>query len=427
MPEPAALHSSPAHPPRAPAAPLRHALRALRHRNFLLFWVGQGTSVFGTWMQTTAQGWLLFRLTHSPMALGLLSAARFGPALVAAPFAGLLSDRFPRRRVALFTQAAGLLLATLLAELALTGRVRVPHILLLATLQGFADAVDATNRYAFQRDLVPADDLQSALGLNSAAFNVARMMGPWVAGILIARLGEAVCFGLNAASYLAVLGSLLLIRLPPGAYSRPSPAKAQALLAGLRFTFSNPAIRRVMLVVALTSLTGLAFNTLVPALAGDVLHTGPRGFSWLLAGGGIGAVLGSLGAAAYATPGRTACIHGVALCALGCALLTLAVARAIPLALAGMMLLGAMTSVQHSTSNAFLQSAAPADLRGRVASLYVWVMQGLAPVGGLLLGWAASRVGIPITLAWTGSVGLAAGITLSFRLSRHPRQVPSPG
>jgi predicted MFS family arabinose efflux permease len=182
-----------------------------------------------------------------------------------------------------------------------------------------------------------------------------------------------------------------------------------------------------MLVVALTSLTGLAFNTLVPALAGDVLHTGPRGFSWLLAGGGIGAVLGSLGAAAYATPGRTACIHGVALCALGCALLTLAVARAIPLALAGMMLLGAMTSVQHSTSNAFLQSAAPADLRGRVASLYVWVMQGLAPVGGLLLGWAASRVGIPITLAWTGSVGLAAGITLSFRLSRHPRQVPSPG
>jgi len=309
----------------------------------------------------------------------------------------------------------------------LTGRVRVPHILLLAMLQGCADAVDATNRYAFQMDLVPADDLQSALGLNSAAFNVARMLGPWVAGILIARFGEAVCFGLNAASYLAVLGSLLLIRLSPVARSRPSPAKARAVLAGLRFTCANPAIRRVMLVVALTSLTGLAFNTLVPALAGDVLHTGARGFSRLLAGGGIGAFLGSLGAAAYATPRRTARIHGVALCALGCALLTLAVARSIPLAVAGMMLLGAMTSVQHSTSNAFLQTAAPADLRGRVASLYVWVMQDLAPVGGLILGWAASRVGVPTTLAWTGSVGLAAGIALSFRLRQDPRQVPSPG
>ena len=167
-----------------------------------------------------------------------------------------------------------------------------------------------------------------------------------------------------------------------------------------------------MLVVAMTSLTGLAANTLVPALARDTLHTGAQGFGRLLAGSGIGAVLGSLGAAAFATPRRTARIHSLALCALGCGLLALARVHSMPLAVFGMMLLGATTSVQHSTSNTFLQTTAPVDLRGRVASLYVWVMQGLAPVGGLVLGWAAGRAGIPATLGWTGSVGLASGVAL---------------
>jgi MFS family permease len=406
--------------PQPPAAPLRHALRALKHWNFLLFWAGQGTSVVGTWVQITAQSWLIYRLTHSPLFLGLLSAARFGPALVVAPFAGIVVDRFPRRRVALLTQTAGLLLATLLAGLALAGQLRVRHILLLATLQGCLDAVDATNRYAFQMDMVGADDLQSALGLNSAAFNSARMVGPWIAGILIARFGETVCFGLNAASYLAVLGSLTVIRLPPGASSRPSPVTAQAIKAGLHFIWTTPTVRRVMLAVAMTSLTGLAVNTLVPALARDNLHTGAQGFGRLMAGGGIGAILGSLGAAAFATPRRTACINSLTLCALGCALLTLAEVHSMLLAVFGMMLLGSTTSVQHSTSNTFLQTKAPVDLRGRLASLYVWVMQGLAPVGGLALGWAASRAGIPATIAWTGSVGLASGVALGLvTLRRH--------
>jgi MFS family permease len=398
---------------------LRQAFRALRHRNFQLFWAGQGVSVIGTWMQTTAQSWLLYNLTHSPLLLGFLTVARFGPSLVIAPLAGLVADRFPRQRVVILTQATSLVLASLLAYLTLAGFIRVWQILLLAFLQGSVDSLDMTVRQTFQMDLVGPEDLQSAVSLNSAAFNSARMVGPFLAGILIEHLGEGLCFALNALSYIAVLVSLFLIRTKLDEIPAANRSAAEAIAAGMRYAWETPFVRRVMLAVALTSVVGLSANTLTPALARDILHTGSQGYGRLLAGAGIGAILGSLAAAATSSSRRTPLVNFATLCGLGCSLLGLGLTHTLPMAVFCMTLIGSMASVQLSTSNTFLQTSAPPHMRGRVVSMYVWIFQGLAPVGGFTAGWVASKAGIPTAILGAGSICLAAG--LAFGATRPAR------
>ena len=410
-------------------AAVRQAFRALKHRNFQLFWAGQGTSVIGTWMQTTAQAWLLYRLTHSPLVLGLLTVSRFGPSLVVAPMAGHLADRFPRKPLVIATQAASLALATVLAVLTLTGLVRVGHILALAFLQGCVDSVDMTVRQTFQMDLVGAEDLQSAVSLNSAAFNSARMVGPFLAGILIYHLGEGVCFALNAVSYVAVLATLVLIRVPAGA-GVPGPRRhsmAESIAAGMRYAWGSRSIRRVMLAVAMTSAVGLSVNTLAPALARDVLGTGSQGYGRLLAGAGIGAILGSLAAAAASTSRHAFVVNASTLAGMGLSLLALGLVRHLPSAVLCMLLVGSMSSAQLSTSNAFLQTSAPPELRGRVVSMYVWLFQGSIPMGGFSAGWLANHAGIPPTILLSGALCLAAGLGLGMTLPGRDRSgVPGP-
>lgn len=389
---------------------LRHAFRAFRHRDFQLFWTGQGISVSGTWMQTAAQSWLVYRLTDSPLHLGLLTLSKFGPALVIAPFAGLLADRFPRKRILLCTQAASLLVAAMLAFLALSGIIQVWQIMTLALVQGCIDATDMTVRQTFQMDLVGSDDLQSAVSLNSAAFNSARIVGPLFAGILIEWLGEGPCFAINAASYVAVLISLLLIRTqPPKSLAKPRPA-FEAIAAGMSYVWETPAIRRVMLAVALTSAVGLSANTLTAALARDILHTGAQGYTRLLLGAGVGAILGSLTAAAVSSSRRASLVNFLMLCGLGASLMGLSQARSLAMAVLCMTLVGSMASVQLSTSNAFLQTESPQEMRGRVVSLYVWIFQGLAPVGGFAAGWLAAWTGIPTAILWAGILCLGCGL-----------------
>ena len=398
------------------ASRIRHAFRALRHRHFRVFWIGQWLSVNGTWMQTTAQAWLVYRLTNSPLMLGVLSVVRFGPALVGAPIAGVLTDRLPRRLLVLATQSISLVQASLLATLTLAGVVRVWHVLVLALFQGVVDTLDTPARQTLQVDIVGVEDLQSAVSLNSSAFNAARMVGPALAGVLVAVWGEGVCFAVNAVSYLAVLIALLTIRIP----SSPRPAKGSLrdeLAEGLSYAWGNRQIRLMLAAIAVTSGFGLSYTTLLPVFARDVLHGGVQGFGLLMSSGGLGAMVGALGAAARRGTRHTGMIMAVGQGALGIGLMALAGTRWLPLASAWMVMIGLGVAVQLSTTNGFLQTTAPPHMRGRVVSLYIWLFSGLSPIGGFVAGWVAEHAGAPWTAAGAGLACLVSAVLMGVEMS----------
>jgi MFS family permease len=367
------------------ASRIRHAFRALRHRDFRVYWIGQWLSVNGTWMQTTAQAWLVYRLTGSPLVLGLLLLARFGPSLVATPIAGVVIDRFPRRKLVLLTQSASLVLASLMALLTISGTVQVWQVLVLAFLQGIVDTLDMPARQTLQVDLVGIESLQSAISLNSSAFNAARMVGPALAGVLVAGYGEGVCFAVNAVSYLAVLVALLTIRTSLS--QRPASGSVRdELVEGLRYAAGNPQVRLVLTSVAVTSAFGLSYMTLLPVFARDVLHSGARGFGLLMASGGLGAIFGALGTAARRGTSRTTAVMAAGQGALGLGLVALALTRHVLAAAVCLVVVGLAVAIQLSTTNGFLQTTAPEHLRGRAVSLYIWIFSGLSPIGGLVAG-----------------------------------------
>ncbi len=388
--------------------------RALRHRHFRLFWVGQWVSVTGTWMQTMAQSWLVYRLTDSPLTLGLLTAARFGPSLFGAPVAGVMADRFARRNLVLAAQALAMAQAGVLAGLTLAGAVEVWHVLLLALLQGIVEAVDMPARQALQLDLVGAEDLQSAVSLNSVAFNAARMVGPALAGVLVALAGEGVCFAANAASYLAVL--LALVSIPAAAAVRRAPSGMGArLLEGLRFVRREALLRRVLLAAGVTSLFGLSYITLLPVLARDVLGAGAGGYGALLGGAGLGAMAGALATASRRPGAGTVGAIAWGQAILGVGLMALAASRQVTVALGFMVIIGAAVAVQLSVSNAAMQTSTPDGLRGRVISLYIWIFAGLAPVGGLAAGAAAEVIGATWTAAACGLACAVSALAIAMR------------
>ncbi len=404
---------------------LRHTFRALRHRGFRVYWMGQWVSVNGTWMQTTAQAWLLYRLTNSPLTLGLLSAVRFGPALVLAPFAGVITDRFPRRMLVLLTQSASLVQASLMAALTLSGAVRVWHVLLLAFLQGIVDTLDMPARQTLQVDIVGIEDLQSAISLNSSAFNAARMVGPALAGVLVAAWGEGVCFAVNAASYLAVLIALLMIRTRP-ALVAPSGSIRSHLLEGFHYAWGEPRVRLVLAAVAVTSAFGLSYMTLLPVFARDVLHSGARGFGVLMASAGLGAVFGALGTAARRGTRGTRAVMALGQGTLGFGLVALALTRHLAASTGWLVLVGLGVAIQLSTTNGFLQTTAPDHLRGRAVSLYLWLFSGLSPIGGLAAGWAAEHVGAPWTAAGAGAACVLSALLLGLEMPALRRALRRP-
>jgi len=378
-----------------------HAFRALRHRDFRVYWVGQWLSVNGTWMQTTAQAWLVYRLTDSPLMLGLLSVFRFGPALVGSPIAGVLSDRLPRRRVVLATQTLSLVQASVLAALTLTGTVRVWQVLVLALIQGVVDTVDTPSRQTLQVDIVGVEDLQSAVSLNSSAFNAARMVGPAVAGVLVAVWGEGVCFAANAVSYLAVLVALLTIRT--GAQPRTGGASLRTeLTEGMRYVWHDHRVRMMLAAIAVTSGVGLSYTTLLPVFARDVLRGGVTGFGLLMSSAGLGAVFGALAAAARRGTRHAGLVVAAGQASLGVGLVALAATRSLAVATVWMMLIGLGVAVQLSTTNGYLQTTAPPHMRGRVVSMYIWLFSGLSPIGGFVAGWVAEHAGAPWTAAGAG-------------------------
>jgi MFS family permease len=391
------------------ASRLAHAFRALRHRPFRIYWIGQWLSVNGTWMQTTAQAWLVYRLTDSPLVLGILSAVRFGPALVGSPIAGVLTDRLPRRLVVLSTQSLSLVQATLMAVLTLSGAVRVWQVLLLAFFQGIVDTLDTPARQTLQVDIVGVEDLQSAVSLNASAFNAARMVGPALAGVMVAVWGEGVCFAVNAFSYLAVLVALLTIRTPRAPSPTSNSMRAE-LADGVRYAWGNVQVRTMLGGIAVTSVFGLSYTTLLPVFARDVLHGGVRGFGVLMASGGLGAMAGALAAAARRSERRTGVIMAAGQGALGLGLVALAFTRTLAVASVWMVVIGLGVAIQLSTTNGFLQTTAPPHMRGRVVSLYIWLFSGLSPVGGFAAGWIAEHAGAPLTAAGAGAACTLAAV-----------------
>ena len=382
-------------------------LRALRHRNFQLFFGGQLLSLTGTWMQTTAQAWLVYRMTNSALLLGSVGFASQIPVFLVAPIGGITADRRNRQRLVIATQTASMILAGILAWLTLTGRVQVWHIFVLAALLGVVNAFDIPGRQSFLVDMVGKEDLMNAIALNSSMFNGARVIGPAIAGILVARIGEGWCFAANAISYIAVIVGLLLMKvLSPPRASKQSPI--EDIIEGFRWVNHTKVIRALLLLIGLVSLVGMPYTVLMPVFADKVLHGGARELGILMGATGVGALFGALTLAAKT--GVTGLGRWVAItCAtLGISLFLFSFSTSFWLSAALLLPAGYSMMLQMACSNTLIQTMVPDQLRGRVMSLYSMMFMGMAPFGAFFGGALAHRIGAPITVA-SGGVACVIG------------------
>ncbi|HEY5182496.1 MAG TPA: MFS transporter [Dermatophilaceae bacterium] len=409
---------------------------ALRHRNFRLFWFGQLISLIGTWMQSVAQAWLVLLLTHDPFWLGVVAAVQFTPVLALGLFGGILADILPKRRTIIGTQAILMVLALVLAVLSWTGIVQVWHILVLAFALGLVNAVDMPTRQSIVMELVGREDVANAVGLNSAMFNAARIVGPAVAGLVIGVAGVTVCFFLNGLSFVAVIAGLLAMReadLRGGVrLARPrSVGEVGANLGeGLRYVRRTPVVLLAVSLVGLVAIAGMNFNVLMPAMANEVLHVGASGFGFLMSAMGLGSLLAALAIAYLRRPKLSILLVGAF--ALGALEVAFAGVRFFPLALLAVFGAGAGAIAMTATANSAIQLAVPDALRGRVMSVYTTVFAGSTPVGGLFAGWLASSFGTPVALAVGGGISalVALGATVwvirsgHFKLPRRTRSQP---
>lgn len=399
-----------------PAARGPAMLRALQHRNFRLFFFGQLLSLPGTWIQAVAQSWLIYRLTDSAALLGLAGFAGQFPVFLMAPFGGALADRVDRRRLLVGTQVASSVLALLLAALTLSGQVTVWQVFALAALLGLVNGVDLPARQAFTVELVGREDLPNAIALNSSAFNSARLIGPAVAGVLVAAAGEGWCFLLNGLSYVTVLAALAAMRLAPVA----RPVHTGSLLAhigdGVRFVRGHVPIRSLLLLLGMVSLAGMPYAVLMPLFADRILGGGAQGLGILMSCAGGGALLGALALAARRSPrGLTAWVAWAAF-GFGLGLVAFSLSRSFWLS--GLLLVptGLALIVQMAASNTLLQLLVPDALRGRVMSLYSMMFMGMAPLGALLAGSLAELIGAPGTVGGGGVLCMLAAVWFRRRL-----------
>ena len=398
--------------------------RALAHRNFSLFLVGRGLTLCGMWMQTMAQAWLLYRLTSSPLLLGVLECLLRGPLLVFGLVGGVLADRWPRRRLLLWAQSLLLVQAAILAALTLSGTISVTWLLGLGLLFGLISAVDVPVRQAFVTDLVPRHDIPSAIGLNSSIFNASRIVGPTVAGGVVVALGEGPCFLIGAVGFLMILGCLLAMRMPESAPVDNGHMMTQ-LREGLRYVWHTPHARVMLLISAGLSIVAMPYTTLLPVFARDVLQGNAASMGWLMGASGVGALAAALRhARRRSTDGLGGSIVGaVALFSAG--LLLLAVSRHMALSIVALMAIGYGMVSSLAGGNILLQMAAPETLRGRVASLYATISLGTTIFGSLLAGIGASYLGAPMT------VGIGGALTLvlswwGWHVLDEPSSLPHP-
>ena len=382
--------------------------RALRHRNFRLFLTGQIISLAGTWMQQVALSWLVYRLTRSPFLLGLVGFAGQLPSLLLAPLAGVWADRADRRRIVITTQALAMVQALVLSALVLTGRVTIAHILVLSVFLGLVNGADVPTRQAFLVEMVRGrEDLAGAIALNSSVFNAARLVGPAVAGFMIGLVGEGVVFLFNGLSYVAVIAALVAMRLEPRPPASPRrPPVWRELTEGVRYAAGFAPIRALLLLIGLVSLVGVPFTVLMPVFATDVLHGGAHTLGLLISALGVGALGGALFLAARRTVRGLGRIILAAVILFGLSLVAFGLSHREWLSLALLVAAGFGMMVHMASSNTILQTIVDEDKRGRVMSFYAMAFMGTVPLGSLLSGALAARIGAPATVVLGGIASL---------------------
>jgi MFS family permease len=394
------------------AGGLSFMVRALRHRNYRLFFSGQTVSLVGTWMTRIAMSWLVYRLTGSALLLGLVGFAGQIPSFLLAPFAGVLVDRWNRHRLLVVTQVLAMLQSAALAGLTLAGVINIWHVLLLSLFQGVINAFDMPARQAFVVEMVERrEDLSNAIALNSSMVNAARLVGPSVGGVIIAAVGEGWCFALDAVSYLAVIASLLLMRIVVRPRTAPKGARVlPELREGWRYVSGSPPIRSILLLLALVSLVGMPYTVLMPVFASTVLHGGPHTLGFLMAATGVGALLGALFLASRRSVVGLGKVIPMMSALFGAGLIAFSLSRWLPLSLLILPFTGIGFMVQMAASNTLLQTLVEDDKRGRVMSFYTMAIMGVTPFGSLLAGTLAHRIGAPHTLLFGGAGCIVAAL-----------------
>jgi MFS family permease len=383
-------------------------LRALQHRNFQLFFSGQLISLTGTWMQSIAEAWLVYRLTGSSLLLGTAGFCSQFPVFLVAPLGGIVADRHNRQRVVIGTQIASMILALTLAILTLSGLVRVWQVFTLAALLGVVNAFDIPARQSFLVDMVGKEDLMNAIALNSSMFNAARVVGPAVAGILVARIGEGWCFFANGVSYIAVIIGLMMMRVERPAQLASSASPMAHIMEGFRFVRNTRPIMAILLLLGLVSLVAMPYTVLMPLFADRILHGGARGLGVLMGATGVGALLGALTLASRSGVRGLGKWVAFSCGGFGLFLALFAFSKIFWLSAALLLPVGFCMMLQMSSSNTLIQAMSPDRLRGRVMAVYSMMFMGLAPFGALFGGALAGRLGAPLTVAM-GAVAATGG------------------
>jgi MFS family permease len=396
---------------------LKRMFRALAARNYRLFFTGQSISLVGTWMQRVAMSWLVYHLTSSEFLLGLVSFLGLIPVFVLSPFAGVLADRFNRLHLLIATQALAMLQALLLAILVMTGLIRIGHVMVLAAFLGLINSFDTPIRQAFTAEMIEKkEDLSNAIALNSAMFNGARIVGPTIAGLLIAAFGEGFCFLLNGLSYIAVLAALLLMRIPPPVKMVTKQKLLKGLKEGFFYSFGFAPIQAVLFLLMAVSIMGTPYMVLMPVFAKDILHGGSHTLGFLMGAAGGGALCGAVYLAQRKTVAGLERVIPLMTGLFSLGLIGFALSRHQWLSLSFLFITGFGLMVQMASSNTILQTIVDDDKRGRVMSFYVMCVMGTTPIGSLLSGALAERLGTPETLLIGGGCCLAGALLFMRKL-----------
>jgi MFS family permease len=409
--------------PLVPQSRFSHAWRALRHRNFRLFFTGQSISLIGTWMTRVATSWLVYRLTGSALLLGTVSFAGQIPTFLLAPFAGVLVDRVNRRKLLVWTQVLAGIQSLALAALTLAKIITIHEIIALSIFQGLINAFDMPGRQSFLVQMVSGDtgkpdkqDLSNAIALNSSIVNAARLIGPAIAGLVIAAVGEGYCFAIDGASYIAVVASLLMMRVPPLLIKRATTSMLEQLREGWSYVVHFRPIRTILTLFALLSLMGMPFMVLMPIFASQVLHGGAHTLGYLMGASGVGALISAISLALRKSVRGLTTMIQIAAVMFGSGLILFGLSHYLVLSLLLMIVVGFGMMQGLAASNTVIQTLVPEDKRGRVMSYYTMAFVGMAPFGSLLAGALAHRFGASRAVMITGAFCLIGAAWFSTQL-----------
>ena len=397
----------------------RDTFAALKHRNFRLFFIGQLVSLTGSWVQNTAQGWLIYQMTGSKVLLGTVAAVGSLPMLLLSVWGGSVADRHPKRTVVFYTQTGMMLLAFVFAALVGSGRIQPWHILVLAALGGVAMAFDMPARQAFMVEMTSREDLMNAVSLNSSIVNGARVIGPAVAGFLMAQAGMTWCFLLNGLSFIAVIVGLLMMRLPEFVPPARPASAGRHILEGFRYVANHRRLRVLLLLFGVVGIFGWSYSVLLPAYATDILKVGEGGYGALLSANGLGALLGALTVATYGNRVRPRLLILGGLWIFSAMLLLLAFVRWFPLVLACMAVGGWGMLLYFATTNTLIQTSVSDAMRGRVMGIWALIFGGMMPIGGIESGLLSQAVGVPWSIAVGAVICAAAGLVTWWLVRRN--------